>query len=106
MLHNKENILPHHDALGTKVSDVPAALVDFKHKNFFVEYFNWNDDDLLLKLRSVAFVGQLFSIGYVIVVGFVNNDLDLDWMNLFCCSKKIFAFYVWTDSFQCTMPIS
>ena len=78
LLHNKENILPHHDELGTKVSDVPAALVDFKHKNFFVEYFNWNDDDLLRKLRSVAFVGQLFSIGYVIVVGFVNNDLDLD----------------------------
>ena len=63
-------ILPHDDTIGTKESEIPVKLLDFKHKNAVLEYFNLKDTDLLCKLSSVVFDGQLFSIGELIVVRF------------------------------------
>ena len=53
---------------------IPVELMDFKHKNTFLEYFNLKDTYLLQKLSSVGFDGPLFSIGDIIVVGFANDE--------------------------------
>ena len=70
---NNENILPHNDAIGIKVSELPVEYLDFKHKNTVLECFNLKDTDLLCKLSSVVFDGQLFCMDDVIVVGFENG---------------------------------
>ena len=73
---NNENILPHNDAVGTKVSEIPVELLNFKPKNTALQYLNLKDTDLLCKLSSIVFDGQLFSIGDIIVVGFAYDEYE------------------------------
>ena len=73
---NNENILPHNDAEGTKVSEIPVELLNFKHKNTALQYLNLKDTDLLCKLSFIVFDGQLFSIGDIIVVGFAYDEYE------------------------------
>ena len=72
--NNNENILPHNDAIGTKVSEIPVELLDLKHKITFLGYFNLKDTDILCKLSPVVSDGLLFSIGNIIVVRFANDE--------------------------------
>lgn len=44
---NNENILPHKDSIGTKVSEIPVKLLNFMHKNTVLQYLNLKDTDLL-----------------------------------------------------------
>ena len=53
--HNNKNILPHNDAIGIKVSEIPVETLDFKHKNTVLDYINLKDTDLLHKLFSIVF---------------------------------------------------
>ena len=92
--HNNENIPPHNDAIGTQMSETPVKLLDFKHKNTVLEYFNLKDTELLCKLPSLVFDRQLFPIGDIIVVTFANDKYIFGVIEFVFFFRRRYLFFV------------